>query len=155
MEITVTIQDGTSHTLTVAPQDTVGSLKNLIQEKLQVPLQDQKLVFVSGQNTTLSDDSKTVSEYGLQSGSQVSLLVTQPDTIQVFFRNDKGKSSVYDIKPDKTVTDFTQKVGSREKVPVNELYLVHKGKQMTEGKLSDYDVKAGSTIYMCLRLRGV
>ncbi|MGL4741743.1 MAG: ubiquitin-like domain-containing protein, partial [Sarcina sp.] len=80
MEITVTIQDGTSHTLTVAPQDTVGSLKNLIQEKLQVPLQDQKLVFVSDQNTTLSDDSKTVSEYGLQSGSQVSLLVTQPDT---------------------------------------------------------------------------
>ncbi|XP_044053475.1 polyubiquitin-like [Siniperca chuatsi] len=154
MEITVTMLGGTSHTLTVSPQDTVGSLKNLIQKKLRVPLQDQKLVFVSGQNTTLSDDSKTVSEYGLQSGSQVSLLVTQPATIQVFLKNDKGTSSVYDIKPDETVTDFTQKVGSREKVPVSQLYLVHEGKQMTEGKLSDYDVKAGSTIYMCLRLRG-
>lgn len=154
MDINIVMLDGTSHSLRVNPQDTVGSLKTRIQDKLGVPPQRQKLVFVNGQRTPLSDDSKPVSWYGLQSGSQVSLLVTQPATIQVFLRNEKGQMSTYDIKPDETVSDFKTKVQCREGVQVSQQRLLHQSREMMGGRLSDYNVKELSTIDLMLRLRG-
>nr|BAJ16365.1 interferon stimulated gene 15 [Oplegnathus fasciatus] len=156
MEITVKMLEGTSCTLRVNPQDTVGSLKIRIQEKLGVPPQRQKLVFVNGQTTDLSDDSKPVSYYGLQSGSIVSLLVTQPPaTFQVFLRNEKGQVSTYDVKPNESVSSFKTKVQCREGVPVSQQRLIYQGRDMTDGyKLSDYNVEALSTIELVLRLRG-
>lgn len=154
MDINIIMLDGTSHSLRVNPQDTVGSLKTRIQEKLGVPPQRQKLVFVNGQRTPLSDDSKPVSWYGLQSGSQVSLLVTQPATIQVFLRNEKGQMSTYDIKPDETVSDFKTKVQCREGVQVSQQRLLHQSREMMGGRLSDYNVTELSTIDLMFRLRG-
>ncbi|KAI3372087.1 hypothetical protein L3Q82_006940 [Scortum barcoo] len=147
MDITVKMLDGTSCPIRVNPQDTVGSLKLLIQQKLGVPPQRQKLVFVNGHTTDLSNDSQPVSLYGLQSGSIVSLLVIQPATIQVFLKNEKGKMSTYEVKPNETVSNFKLRVQSREGVPVQQQMLVHQSKTMTDGyKLSDYGVEALSTI---------
>ncbi|XP_051277938.1 polyubiquitin-B-like [Dicentrarchus labrax] len=155
MDITIKMLDGRFHTLTVNPQDTVSSLKRLIHEKLGVSPQRQKLVFVNGQTTQLNDDSKRLCYYGLQSGSMVSLLVTQqPETIQVFVRNEKGKLSTYDIRPDETVNDFKTKVEKREGVPVSQQRLLHQSREMTGGRLSEYNVEHQSTIDMLLRLRG-
>lgn len=155
MDIIIIMMNGTSHSLRVNPQDTVGSLKTRIQEKLGVPSQRQKLVFVNGQRTHLSDDSQPVCSYGLQSGSQVSLLVTQPPTIQVFLRNEKGKTSTYDIKPDETVSGFKTKVQYREGVQVSQQRLLHESREMMDGNLlSDYNVREMSTIDLMLRLRG-
>lgn len=158
MDLIIVMLNGTSHTLRVNQQDTVGSLKKLIQDKLGVPSERQKLVFVNGHKTPLNNDSQSVSSYGLQSGSQVSLLVTQPPaqpaTIQVFLRNEKGQMSTYDIKPDETVSNFKTKVACRERVEVSQQRLLHQSREMTTGRLSDYNVAALSTIDMLLRLRG-
>lgn len=155
MDISIIMLDGTSHSLRVNPQDTVGSLKTRIQDKLGVLTQRQKLIFVNGQRTHLSDDSQPVCFYGLQPGSQVSLLVTQPATIQVFLRNEKGQMSTYDIKPDETVSGFKTKVQHREGVQVSQQRLLHQSREMMDGKLlSDYNVKELSTIDLMFRLRG-
>ncbi|KAM7391912.1 hypothetical protein PAMP_022559 [Pampus punctatissimus] len=154
MDIEITMLNGTSLDLRVSPDTTVGSLKTLIQQKLGFPPHSQKLTFVNGQRVSLSDDSRPVSSYGLNSGCQVSLLVTQPSTIQVFLRNEKGQMSTYDIKPNETVNNFKLKVQSREGVPVNQQRLIHQGREMTGGELADYNVEALSTIDMTLRLRG-
>lgn len=154
MNITVTLLDGTRHLMTVSPQDTVRSLKTRIHAELGVPVQKQKLVYDNGQRTTLSEDSRPVSSYGLRSGSQLTLLITQPPTIQVFLRNDKGTVSTYDIKAEETVADFKAKVESREGVPVSQQRLLHQSREMGTGKLSDYGVKEMSTIDLMLRLRG-
>lgn len=154
MDITIVMLNGTSHTLRVHPGDTVGSLKQRIQDKFGVPCEAQKLMFVNGQNTHLSDDLMHISSYGLHAGARVSLLVIEPPTIQVFVRNEKGKLNTYDIKPDETVDKFKSKVQSREGVAVNQQRLIHQGREMTGGKLSDYNVTANSTIDLNLRLRG-
>nr|AZL95662.1 interferon stimulated protein 15b [Miichthys miiuy] len=154
MDITIVMLDGKTHTLRVNPQDTVGSLKMLIQNKLGFPPQKQKLIFVNGQKTPLNDDSQYISYYGLQSGSRVSLLITQPATMQVFLRNEKGQISTYDIKPEETVSDFKTKVQHREGVQVSQQRLLHQSRELLDGKLSDYDVKELSTINMTGRLRG-
>lgn len=154
MDITIVTLNGTHHSLRVNPQDTVGSLKILIHEKLGVAPQSQKLVFVNGQRTPLSDDSQPVSFYGLQPGCQVSLLVTQPATVQVFLTNLQGRTSTYDIKPDETVNDFKTKVQHREGLPVSQQRLIYEGRELMGGRLSDYNVKAHSTINLNSRLRG-
>ncbi|XP_030271611.1 polyubiquitin-like [Sparus aurata] len=170
MDITITMLGGPSHNLMVNPQDTVRSLKQLIQNKLGVSVQEQKLVFDGAQRTPLNDDSKPLNEYGLQSGSQVSLLITQPPPvqvsqpppvqvaqpppIQVFLRNEKGQLSTYDITPEETVDHFKARVEQREGVPVSQQRLLHQSRQMTTGRLTDYDVTNQSTIHLLLRLRG-
>nr|AZS32236.1 ISG15-1 [Larimichthys polyactis] len=154
MDITIVMLDGKTHILRVNPQDTVGSVKMLIQNKLGFPPHKQRLIFVNGQKTPLSDDSQCIGDYGLQSGSLVSLLITQPATMQVFLRNEKGQINTYDIKPEETVSDFKTKVQHREGVQVSQQRLIHESREMTTGRLSDYNVKEMSTIDLMFRLRG-
>ncbi|XP_072288657.1 polyubiquitin-like [Eucyclogobius newberryi] len=154
MEITIKMLNGDSVTLTVNPEDTVASLKLLIQKHRNVPPQCQKLTISNGQVKILDDNSKKLSYYGLESGSNVFLLVVEPTTIQVFLKNEKGLTSTYDIDPGETVQNFKSKVYSRERVPVDQQRLIHQSREMMNGKLSDYGVTALSTIYLTLRLRG-
>ncbi|CAJ1068786.1 ubiquitin-like protein ISG15 isoform X3 [Xyrichtys novacula] len=143
--------NGDRHSLTVNPQDTVGSLKRLIQEKLRFPCEEQRLVFENGDKTFLNDDNKTLRDYSLHSGSQVILLITKP---QVFVRNEKGNTKTYDITKDETVDMLKRKVEKVEGVAVSQQRLIFQGRDMTSGKLSDYNVKDQSTIQMVMRLRG-
>ncbi|XP_060894123.1 polyubiquitin-B-like [Labrus mixtus] len=155
MEITIVMLSGESHSFRVNPNDTVGALKKLIQDKLGVSSERQRLVYENGHKTSLNDDLMPVSSYGLQNGSRVSLIVTgSPPTIQVFLRNEKGKSSTYDVTPEETVSDFKVKVQRREGVAVSQQRLVFQGREMASGKLSDYGVTEHSTIDMMMRLRG-
>ncbi|KAL3063208.1 hypothetical protein OYC64_002898 [Pagothenia borchgrevinki] len=154
MDLIITLLGGSSHVLSVCPHDTVSSLKILIQQTLEIPCETQRLVFVNGFSTTLNDDSATLESYGLHSGARVNLLVTTPAIIQVFLKNEKGVSSTYDIKPDETVSQFRSRVEERERVPVSQQRLLHESREMNEGKLSDYNVRANSTIFLNLRLRG-
>lgn len=155
MNINVVLLNGTSRTLTVQPQDTVGSLKALIHGELGFLPHRQKLLFVNGQKVPLSDDSKPVSSYGLQSGSQVSLLVTEPPTTQVLINNLNGKKSSYDIKPDETVMNLKKRVECREGVKASQQRLVYESKEMMDGHtLAHYNVRAGGDINLTSRLRG-
>lgn len=157
MDIKVIMLGGTSQTLRVNPGDTVGSLKALIHHQFEVSPDRQRLVLVSGdQERTLSVDSLSVSAVGLQSGSCVSLLVTEPPaTIQVLLKNDSGRLSRYDVKPDEAVREFKQKVESREGVQASQQRLLHQGREMMDAnKLSDYSVQNHSTIVLMLHLRG-
>ncbi|XP_020505413.2 polyubiquitin-like [Labrus bergylta] len=152
MEITIVMLSGESHNFLVNPKDTVGALKKLIQDKLGVSSERQRLIYDNGHRTFLNDDSMPVSAYGLQNGSRVSLIVT--GSFQVFLRNEKGKSSAYDVTSEETVSDFKAKVQTKEGVAVSQQRLVFQGREMASGKLSDYCVKEHSTIDMMMRLRG-
>lgn len=155
MDVKVVMLSGASATLTVNPQDTVGSLKNRIQQKMGIARHQQSLAVDNGQRSPLSDDSKPLSFYGVHSGSLVTLLVTQRTTIQVFLRNEKGRTSTYDVKPDETVHGFKEMVKCREGVEVSQQRLLHESKEMENHlRLSDYNVTDNSTIYLMFRLRG-
>ncbi|XP_062273738.1 uncharacterized protein LOC133979259 isoform X2 [Scomber scombrus] len=157
MDINITMLDGTSLNLRVRPTDTVGYLKTLIQQKLGFAPEIQKLTFVNGKTVILNDDFRSINFYGLDSSCQVSLLLTQPPqpaTIQVFLINVNGQNSTYDIRPEETVSDFKLKVQAREGVSANQQRLIHQGREMSQGRLADYNVVALSTINMTLRLMG-
>ncbi|XP_061585981.1 polyubiquitin-B-like [Cololabis saira] len=157
MDITITMLNGRSETLRVNPNSTVGSLKKLIEGKLEVSVSTQKLVYENGQRIFLNDDSRTLNSYGIPPDSRIHLLVTEPvppKTIQVFLKNDKGKTSTYDITVDETVEKFKTRVEHREGVAVSQQRLIHESREMSGGKLQDYGVREHSTIFLNLRLRG-
>lgn len=160
MDVTVTMLDGTSQTLRVNPRDTVGHLKAMIYQKFGVLPDRQKLVLVSGdEKKTLSNDSMSLSSVGLRSGSDITLLVTEPpkttQVIQVLLKTQDGKLSKYDVKPDEAVTEFKKKVQTKERVQASQQRLLHQGREMMDGyKLSDYGVQNQSTIELMLHLRG-
>ncbi|KAJ8005673.1 hypothetical protein DPEC_G00120370 [Dallia pectoralis] len=153
MELTITLFNGNSKQLRVAPQTTVGSLKSLIQQTFNVAVATQRLSGVNGNNISLIEDLKTLSDYGLHSGSKVMVLITAPT--QVFLKNEKGQTHTYDVEPGETVTQFKGKVKNKEGVPVDQQMLIHEGRQLEDGqKLEDYGVRNQSNIQLSLRLRG-
>lgn len=155
MDIMIVMLNGTSVSLTVNPGDTVASLKLRIQEKLGVVTYKQRLIVDNGRRIPLNDDSQTLSSYGLQSGARVSVLITQQTKIEVTIRNEKGKSSVYDVEPDEVVRNLKTKVECREGVPVSQQRLLYQSRDMEDAKrLSDYGVTHLSAIDLVLRLRG-
>ncbi|XP_004072436.1 polyubiquitin [Oryzias latipes] len=157
MEITIVMLNGTSRTLVVPPNTTVGSLKAQIETEMGVPAATQRLVYDNCQRVTMSEDSRSLQSYGLQAGSRVSLVITQPPepaNIEVFLKNEKGQLSTYRVKPTETVSDFKIKVQHREGVPANQQRLIHQSREMMTGTLADYGVKNMSTIDMLFRLRG-
>lgn len=155
MDLQVVMLNGTTVTLAVNPVDTVGSLKNRIEEKTGVARHQQSLAVDNGQRRHLNDDSKPLSFYGVHSGSRVTLLVTNRTTIQVFLRKERGQTSTYDVKPDETVRDFKARVQCREGVEVSQQRLLHQSKEMEDHKrLCDYNVTDMSTIDLLFRLRG-
>ncbi|XP_030646893.1 polyubiquitin-B-like isoform X2 [Chanos chanos] len=156
MELVIKLLTGETKTVPVSPYTTIGELKRIIHQHFNVPPPKQKLSVRNGHVITLDDDFKTVSQYGLTSGSVVMLLIlSNPVPIQVFLRNEKGQTKTYEIVAGETVNEFKAKVAKREGVSVDQQRLIYEGKQLEDGrKLEDYNIQAGSTIYLTLRLRG-
>ncbi|XP_029916531.1 ubiquitin-like protein ISG15 [Myripristis murdjan] len=154
MDLIITMLNGESQPVSVQPDTTVQSLKVLIHQLLRVPPGEQRLLYENGQKISLSDDSKTLTSYGLRAGSKVWVLRTEASVFQVFLKNEKGQISTHNITAAETVDDFKKKVKAREGVPVDQQRLIYEGRQMDNGKLTDYNVREGSTIYLTLRLRG-
>ncbi|XP_030220828.1 polyubiquitin [Gadus morhua] len=159
MDIKITLLGGESHSLTVNPGTTVGSLKHIILQSFK--LSTDKLWFdKEGQKINLNDDSRSLSAYGVPAGANILMLLknpmSEPTTIDIFLRTFEGKSRTYTIRPGETVAAFKLKVQQREGMAVDQQRLVYEGHQL-DGEsrtLESYNVSAGSTIYLNGRLRG-
>ncbi|XP_052451601.1 uncharacterized protein LOC128012972 isoform X4 [Carassius gibelio] len=151
MELTIKLE--VPKTLEVSGEATVGELKQRISQLFGEPPYRQKLSADNG--TSLEDDSRTLSSYGLHSGSVVSLLITKPAPFQVFVKNEKGQIGRYEVDVNETVDQLQTKIFNKERVPKDQRRLVYNGRELEPGrKLQDYNIEPLSTIYLNFRLRG-
>mmetsp|Transcript_1415 Transcript_1415/g.1384 ORF Transcript_1415/g.1384 Transcript_1415/m.1384 type:complete len:84 (-) Transcript_1415:39-290(-) len=75
--------------------------------------------------------------------------------MQIFIKTLTGRKSNFNFEPDNTVRHVKEALQEREGIQVEQIRLIYSGKQMSDDcKLSDYNVKPGSTIHMVLQLRG-
>ncbi|XP_051971943.1 polyubiquitin-like [Xyrauchen texanus] len=152
MDLIIKGFNGETKSLSVGYNTTVGELKQLISRDFSVPPSQQKLSANNGHRISLDDDSRTLSSYGLHSGSAVMLLIIP---LQVFVKNEKGQTKTYDVDVNETVDQLQQKINNKESVPVDQQRLIYNGRQLESGmKLLEYNITSGSTIHMTLRLRG-
>ncbi|KAK7172791.1 hypothetical protein R3I93_002804 [Phoxinus phoxinus] len=155
MELIIKLMGGDEKPLVVNGNATVGELKQLISQHFNEPPHRLKLSIDNGHRISLEDDSKTLSSYGLHSGSVtvVSLIITNRP-FQVFVKNEEGQTKTYDVDVSETVDQLQDKISRKESVPKDQFRMIYKGKQLEAGKrLQDYGITSGSTIYMTLRLR--
>ncbi|XP_033899617.3 uncharacterized protein LOC117426290 [Acipenser ruthenus] len=154
MQIKVTTLTGTCYPVEMDPSATVGQLKQEIERRFSVP-PFMELAMQKNGHKDLEDEGRRLSECGLEHGDTVVMVVTEPKSMQVFLRNDKGKTHTYDIFPGETVTEFRQKVYRVEKVPPDQQVLLYESKPLQDGrKLEDYNIRPHTTITLNLRLRG-
>uniref|UniRef100_A0A8C2EHT0 ISG15 ubiquitin like modifier n=1 Tax=Cyprinus carpio TaxID=7962 RepID=A0A8C2EHT0_CYPCA len=155
MELTIRLLGGDGKRLVVNGEATVGELKQRISQLFGEPPYKQKLSADNGTHISLEDDSRTLSSYGLHSGSVVSLLITNPGPFQVFVKNEEGQTGTYDVDVNETVDQLQTKIFNKLRVPKDQQRLVFNGRQLEPGrKLQEYDITPLSTIHMTLRLRG-
>ncbi|XP_078410473.1 polyubiquitin-B-like [Cetorhinus maximus] len=154
MRLQVRFLTGEDIELDVDTSIQISALKRLIYKKANVPYFQQRLVVQNGSTVELKDN-KRLCDYNVSPSDAVMLIVKNVERMQIFLRNDKGKTSTYDVRPSESVEDFRARVQRQEGVPASQQRLVYEGKQLEDGRsLADYNIQPESTIFLMLRLRG-
>lgn len=132
---------------------TVSELKRQIAQKTGVPAFQQRLAKQSGQ---ILQDSGTLISQGLVPGSTVMLIVQNCNNpLSILVRNDRGRSTVYEVWLTQTVAELKRKVSQQEQVQEDQFWLSFEGRPMEDKEpLGEYGLKPQCTVLMNLRLRG-
>ncbi|XP_043924314.1 polyubiquitin-like [Protopterus annectens] len=153
MQLTVKFLTGEPVTLNVTPNMTVAQVKAEIQRRTGVPSSQQRLVAQNGHPVEMRDN-QWLQNCNIPNDT-IMMLVKKEEPMTVFLKNDKGRTSTYTILPSQSVLDFKKKVQQLEQVPVDQQRLIYEGSQLEDGKkLSDYNIRPETTIFLNLRLRG-
>ncbi|XP_078589142.1 uncharacterized protein LOC144869591 [Branchiostoma floridae x Branchiostoma japonicum] len=92
--------------------------------------------------------------------SQVAKLRTESNIWQLFVKEIDGKTTSLRIHKDAAVDQLYRRISKGNKIPPEQMRIIYLAKTFKELEysgdkyLSDYDVEDGSTLHVCLRLRG-
>ncbi|KXS21375.1 polyubiquitin, partial [Gonapodya prolifera JEL478] len=142
---------GTTVTLEVLPYDNVKTLKQNLFERVDIPVDEQRLMFAGKQLATIS------SYYALREGATLDLVLRLMGggEIDVTIKTLTGRKIDLKVQPDDLVDKVKAILEKCEKIPSATQVLIYAGKQLEDGKsLSDYNVKPNATIHLVLRLDG-
>ncbi|XP_045714589.1 ubiquitin-like protein ISG15 [Phyllostomus hastatus] len=131
-----------------------ADLKRLISQKINVPGFRQRLVIPH--SGAVLRDGVPLAEQGLGPGSTVLLVVQDFSTpLSILVRNEKGRSSSYEVQLTQKVADLKQQVCRKEGVPANQFWLSFQGRPMEDNvQLQEYELTPQCTVQMNLYLRG-
>ena len=74
---------------------------------------------------------------------------------QIFIKTLTGRKQAFNFEPENQVLAIKQALQEKEGIQVDQIKLIHSGKQLADDKtLESYNIAAGATIHMVLQLRG-
>ncbi|KAM4769058.1 2'-5'-oligoadenylate synthase 1-like [Cyanocitta cristata] len=147
---------GTKLKKRVSPYTTIRQLKEMIQQNWGIPLYSQRLAQQEpGRSNIILQDSETLAMHGIFYNTTLVLLQTEPQTMQIFVKDDKNRTTTYTVLPTDTVRQLKEQIQARQGPSANEQRLTYGSRELEDRHtLAHYDVKPMTTIYMLLRLRG-
>ena len=154
MQIFVKTIVGKTITIDVTSTTTVRQVKEQVEQKEGIDVDQQRLVFVGKH---LSDE-KLVSDYGIGKEATLHLvlrLLGGNGYMQIFVKTIVGKTITIDVLPSDTVLDVKQKIQRKNEVPVGEQRLINCGKQLEDERtMESYNIQPMSTLQLVLRMLG-